>query len=220
MTPSRTRIPWAMTSGPMPSPGTTAIRNGIASAYREAPGRKFWRPSPIPLHSVDRGDCAERGAGEDATPPPRSPLIAPHLLGHLGIRRAGLPRSARRWYRRPGVGLSAPTLASSSGGGSFRDLDQAVEHLPGAAAVQRLLGDLNGLGPIVGSTGGQDRRGRVQENHVAAWPGLSLQDLDQQGRVLRRRAALQRMGAGAREAKIPGVELKVFNRAVAQLKDA
>ena len=39
MTPSRTRIPWAMTSGPMPSPGMTAIRNGIASAYRE-PGEE------------------------------------------------------------------------------------------------------------------------------------------------------------------------------------
>src|SRR5438093_10573491 len=39
MTPSRTRIPWAMTSGPMRSQGMTAIRNGIVSAYRE-PGEE------------------------------------------------------------------------------------------------------------------------------------------------------------------------------------
>src|SRR5207247_11230054 len=84
-----------------------------------ARGRKFWRPSPIPLHSADRGDCAERGAGQDAPSPPRPPLISPHLLGDLGIRRAGLPRFTRRRHRRSGVGLSAPTLPSPRGGGSL-----------------------------------------------------------------------------------------------------
>src|SRR5438094_9426031 len=119
MTSFRTRMPCVMTSGPMPSPGMTAIRNGIGSAYREAPGRKFWRPSPIPLLSADGGDCPERGAGQDAPPPPRPPLIAGYVLGYLGIRGAGLSRSAGRRHRRPGVGLGAPTLPSPRGGGSL-----------------------------------------------------------------------------------------------------
>src|SRR5437868_7460566 len=224
MTSFRTRIACVMTSGPMPSPGMTAIRNGIASAYREAQGRKFWGLSSIPLHSADGRDRAERGAGQDAPPPPRPALIAPHLLGHLGIRRAGLPRPARRRHRRPGVGLSAPTLPSARGGGSLcwilRGLDQTLQHLAGAPAVQRVSGDLHGLGPIVGSAGGQYRCGRIEQNDIAARPTLTVEYLTQQGRVLRRRPAFQLAGAGPRKTKVFGVQLKVIDLAVAQLEDS
>src|SRR5438105_5028123 len=212
MTSFRTRIPCVMTSGPMPSPGMTAIRNGIASAYREAQGRKFWGLSSIPLHSADGRDRAERGAGQDAPPPPRPAPIAPHLLGHLGIRRAGLPRPARRRHRRPGVGLRA--------GGSVRGLDEPAQDLRGAPAVQRLAGDLHGLGPIVGSVGGQYRRGRIEQNDIAAWPALTVQYLTQQGRVLRRRPAFQLAGTGPRKTKVFGVQLEVIDLAIAQLEDS
>src|SRR5207247_9413612 len=118
VTPVRTRIPWVMTSGPMPSPGMTAIRNGIVSAYRESFSRKVSGLSSIPLGSADEGDRAEGGAGQDAPSPPRPSYLPCHLLGHLGIRRGGLPRTARRRHRRSGFGLSAPTLPSPGGGGS------------------------------------------------------------------------------------------------------
>src|SRR5438128_10482707 len=139
MTASRTRIPWVMTSGPMPSPGMTAIRNGIASAYPESFSRKVLRLSSIPLRSADEGDRPERGPGQDAPSPPRPPHLPSNLLGHLGIRRAGLPRVARRRHRRSSV-----PLARLSG-----RFDKPSQDLGGPAAAPRLATHPHGLRPTL-----------------------------------------------------------------------
>src|SRR5205823_197413 len=209
MTASRTRIPWVMTSGPMPSPGMTAIRNGIASAYPESFSRKVLRLSSIPLRSADEGDGPERSPGQDAPSPPRPPHLPSNLLGHLGIRRAGLPRAARRRHRRSRVRLARLP-------GRF---DESSQDLGGTPAVQRLATDLHGLGPILRSTGSQDRRGRIEENDIAAGPDVTVQHLAQQRSVFGRRAALQIIGASPRKTKVLRVELEVIDLAFPQLKD-
>src|SRR5213076_2276237 len=98
--------------------------------------------------------------GQDAPSPPRPPHLPSNLLGHLGIRRAGLPRAARRRYRRSRVRLARLP-------GRF---DESSQDLGGTPAVQRLATDLHGLGPILRSTGSQDRRGRIEENDIERGP--------------------------------------------------
>src|ERR1700686_3369899 len=100
VTVSRTRRPWAMTSGPMPSPGMTAIRNGIGYSIIGRDLEKVFDPLPDTLHSADGRKGLERGARQDAPPSPGSTAFGAYLLGGLGIRRPGLSPPAGRRHRR------------------------------------------------------------------------------------------------------------------------
>src|SRR4030088_3835646 len=110
VTACRTRIPWAMTSGPMPSPGMTAIRNGIGYSIIGPDLEKVFGPLADTLHSADGRKGPERGAGQDAPPAPGSPPFGAYLLGGVGMRRPGVPPAAGRRHRRVGFRLEAPTL--------------------------------------------------------------------------------------------------------------
>src|SRR5438132_12828618 len=100
-----------MTSGPMPSPGMTAIRNGIGYSIIGRDLEKVFGPLADTLHSADGRKGPERGAGQDAPPAPGSPAFGADVLGGLGIRRPGMPPAAGRRHRRARFRLETPTLA-------------------------------------------------------------------------------------------------------------
>src|ERR1700686_5494651 len=103
-----------MTSGPMPSPGMTAIRNGIGYSIIGRDLEKVFDPLADTLHSADGRKGLERGAGQDAPPSPGSTAFGAYLLGGLGIRRPGLSPTAGRRHRRARVQLEpAPTVPQS-----------------------------------------------------------------------------------------------------------
>src|ERR1700681_621871 len=98
-----------MTSGPMPSPGMTAIRNGIGYSIIGGDLEKVLTPLADTLHSADGRKGPERGAGQDAPPTPGSAAFGAYLLGGLGIRRPGVPPVAGRRHCRPRFQLDGPT---------------------------------------------------------------------------------------------------------------
>src|SRR2546429_3319166 len=116
VTASRTLSPCTMTSGPMPSPGMTAIRSGIGYSIIGHDFEKVFPIRPLRLDSADRRKGPERGAGQDAPPAPGSPAFGTYLLGGLGIRRPGVPAAAGGRHRRARLRLRAPTLPSLRGG--------------------------------------------------------------------------------------------------------
>src|SRR2546428_6544126 len=134
-----------MTSGPMPSAGMTAIRNGIGYSIIAGIWRRFSGHPPVASDSADRRKGPERGAGQDAPPAPGSPAFGAYLLGGLGIRRPGVPAAAGRRHRRARLRLT------------LRRLDEAVEDLPGAPAVERLPSHHQGPRPVVSPARRQHR---------------------------------------------------------------
>src|SRR5438132_12047535 len=97
-----------MRSGPIPSPAMTAIRNSIGYSIIGTNFERFPAVRAIPLHSADRGKGPERGARQDAPPPPGPPSLPIDLLGRLGLRRGRVPAAARRRRRRAGLGVGVP----------------------------------------------------------------------------------------------------------------
>ena len=127
------------------------------------------------------------------------PLVVANPCEDVAHRPAALPASARR----------VPAA----------DFDEPVERGLRLAAVYRLGGMANAFPQIGGAPGDDERRGGIEQHDVARRAGFAAQHAANDAGVLRRVAALQVLGRGARQAGVLGRDLEAADRAAVELDD-